>query len=95
MRVPMITRTIKTTNVKVICLDTTTGSSFIQEFNLPRTYKDSKAVLKALADKNTDTMKLVHVVESTITNQLYGMPESKFIEVAVPINKASAETEEG
>lgn len=95
MRVPMITRTIQTTTAKVMCLDVTSGSTTIQEFKLPRTYKDSKAILKALADKNTDTMKLVHVVDSTVTGQLYGMPESKFMEVAEPINKAPGETVEG
>lgn len=95
MRVPMITRTIQSTTAKVMCLDVTTGSTTIQEFKLPRTYKDSKAILKALADKNTDTMKLVHVVDSTVTDQLYGMPESKFMEVAEPINKVSGETVEG
>lgn len=95
MRVPMITRTIQTTSAKVMCLDVTNGNTSIQEFKLPRTYKDDKAILKALADKNTDTMKLVHVVESNVTGQLYGMPESKFMEIAEPINKVPGETVEG
>lgn len=87
MRVHMITRTIKTTTARVMVIDIESGSTAIKDYELPRTYKDTKAVLRALEDQNTDTKKLVHVVDTTVNERLYGMPESDFIKYAKLIDK--------
>lgn len=89
MRVHMITRTVKTTTAKVMTVSTEDGSTTVKDYELPRTYKDTKAVLRALEDKNTDTEKLVHVVSTTVNERLYGMSESDFIKYAQPIEKTS------
>lgn len=89
MREHMITRTIKTTTAKVMVVNTEDGSTAIKDYELPRTYKDDKAVLRALEDQNTGTQKLVHVVDTTVNEKLYGMPESDFIKYAQPIDKST------
>lgn len=89
MRVHMITRTIKTTTAKVMVVDTESGSTAIKDYELPRTYKDTKAVLRYLEDQNTGTYKLVHVVDTTVNERLYGMPESEFMKHAQLIDKGT------
>lgn len=89
MREHMITRTIKTTTAKVMVVNTEDGSTAIKDYELPRTYKDNKAVLRALEDQNTGTEKLVHVVDTTVNEQLYGMTESDFIKYAQPVGKVT------
>ena len=82
-RVPQVTRTIQTTKVKIMCLDVEKGEPFTKEITLPRTYKDDKAILKqAEKEINTATIKVVHVVESSIQETLYGMSEQDFIKAA-------------
>lgn len=85
MRESKITRTIQTTKAQVMCLNINDGSTTTKEFTLPRTYKDDKTILKALAGKNPGTMKPVHVVSTEVISQLYAMPESKFMELATPV----------
>lgn len=82
-RVPQVTRTIQTTKAKIMCLDVEKGEPFMQEITLPRTYKDDKSILKqAEKEIGTDTVKVVHVVESTVEETLYGMTEQEFIKFA-------------
>ena len=82
-RKPMVTRTINTTTAKVLCLNVETGESFEKEVTLPRTYKDDKKVLE-LAKENVDTeiVKAVHIVSTTVNEVRYGMDEQKFIDNA-------------
>ena len=82
-RAPMVTRTIQTTRVNVLCLDIQQGEPFNKEVVLPRTYKDEKHLLKA-AEKviNSDTVKAVHVASSEVEETLYGMSEQDFITLA-------------
>lgn len=82
-RVPQVTRTIITTKVTVMCLDIDTNTPLTQEYTLPRTYKDEKAILKAVDVANEGTsVKAVHVVSTEVVNTLYGMTEAEFIKVA-------------
>ena len=82
-RAPMVTRTIQTTRVNVLCLDIQHGEPFNKEVVLPRTYRDEKHLLKA-AEKviNSDTVKAVHIVDSLVEETLYGMAEQDFITLA-------------
>lgn len=82
-RAPQVTRTIQTTEVNVLCLDINKGEPFNQKVVLPRTYKDEKHMLKAVEKMmNTDTVKAVHIVDSTVNETLYGMSEQDFITFA-------------
>lgn len=82
-RAPMVTRTIQTTRVNVLCLNIEQGEPFNTEVVLPRTYKDEKHLLKA-AEKviNSDTVKAVHIVDAKVEETLYGMSEQDFITLA-------------
>lgn len=82
-RAPMVTRTIQTTRVNVLCLNIEEGEPFNKEVVIPRTYKDEKHMLKA-AEKviNSDTAKAVHIVDSNVEETLYGMSEQDFITLA-------------
>lgn len=79
-KTPMITRTIQTTDVNVLCMDIKQGEPFNTTVTLPRTYKDNAAMLKAAAAviDNEDT-KAVHIVASEVKETLYGMKETDFI----------------
>lgn len=81
---PMITRTIQTTEVTVLCMDILQGEPFNKDVVLPRTYKDNVAMLKAAsAIIDTEAVKAVHVVRSEVKETLYGMTEADFIANAV------------
>lgn len=76
----MVTRTILTTEVSVLCLDLIKSEPFNMDVSLPRTYKDEKSMMKkvsALIDN--DERKAVHIVRTEVKETLYGMPEEEFI----------------
>ena len=86
-RKPMVTRTIVTTKVNVLCLDIKSAEPFNKVVTLPRTYKDEKQLLKKVEEiVNTDEVKAVHVVAKTEVETLYGMSEQDFINNAVVLD---------
>lgn len=99
-RKPMVTRTIVTTKVNVLCLDINKGEPFNKVVTLPRTYKDEKKLLKKVEEVvNTDEVKAVHIVDKEEVETLYGMTEQDFIKNATILDPATrkefeAETEE-
>lgn len=87
-RVPSVTRTITTTKVNALCIDLETTEPFNKVVVLPRTYKDSKKLDKALAELiNNDTTKFVHAVGTEEVETLYGMTEQEFINSAKILDK--------
>lgn len=79
-RKPMVTRTIVTTKVNVLCLDIKSAEPFNKEVILPRTYKDEKKLLKKVEEVvNTEDIKAVHIVDKSEVETLYGMEEQDFI----------------
>lgn len=83
MRKPMVTRTIMTTEVQVLCVDIEKSETVTKTVTLPRTYKDEKAILKKITDIGAlDSVKPVHVISTEVHETLYGMSEEKFIENA-------------
>lgn len=96
-RKPMVTRTIITTKVNVLCLDIQTSEPFNTVITLPRTYKDEKKLMKVVEEAiNTDTIKAVHVVDKEEVQTYYGMTEAEFIAHAVeldPQTRKELETE--
>jgi hypothetical protein len=82
-RVPMVTRTIETTEVNVLCLELVKVEPFNTDLVLAGTYKDEKALMKAVtAQVDNDNQKAVKVVSSKKVETLYGMTEEEFIKVA-------------
>ena len=96
-RKPMVTRTIVTTKVNVLCLDIQSAEPFNKVVTLPRTYKDEKKLLKKVEEVvNTDEVKAVHVVDKEEVETLYGMTEQDFITNATilnPVTRKELETE--
>lgn len=79
----MVTRTIITTKVEVMCLNIEQQEPYNAVVILPRTYKDEKSLLKAAAARiDDDTHKAVHVIRHEVMETLYGMPEDTFVTLA-------------
>lgn len=97
-RKPMVTRTIITTKVIVLCLDVNSAEPFDETVTLPRTYKDDKKLLKSVEEViNTDTVKAVHIVDKKEIETLYGMTEQDFInnaKILDPATRKEAEASE-
>ena len=84
----MITRTIKSTDVTVMCVNTKTAEVFNRRATLVGTFKDDAAALKAYTKNITIPVdeKIVRVVDAEQHEQLYGISEADFIAHAQPIN---------
>ena len=97
-RKPMVTRTIVTTKVNVLCLEIQSAEPFNKSVTLPRTYKDDKKLLKKVEEVvNTDGVKAVRIVDKEEIETLYGMSEQDFINNATildPATRKEAEAEE-
>ena len=94
-RVPMVTRTITTTNAKVLCVSIAENKTFEQEVALPRTYKDEKSLMKQVkAVLENDNVKPLRVISTEVDETLYGMSEQEFITLAkilpprIPVKEA-------
>lgn len=95
-RTPMVTRTIKSTEVNVMCLDVEKGEPINKDVTVSRTFKDDEKLLKEIKKiVETDSIKAVHVVDKREVEALYGMPEQEFIEhaTALPPREAKKEAE--
>ena len=86
-RPAMVSRTITTTKVNVMCLDITLGEPCNRDVTLPREYKDDSKLLKDVEKLiNTDTLKAVHIVSKETNETLYGMTEQEFINHATKLD---------
>ena len=89
-RKPMVTRTIVTTKVNVLCLDIQSAEPFNKVVTLPRTYKDEKKLLKKVEEVvNTDDVKAVNIVAKEEVETLYGMTEQDFITNATVLDPST------
>lgn len=92
----MVTRTIKTSEIFVLLIDTENLEPYNETVVIPTVYKDEKKLKEAVEELVvTDTVRLVDICNVKIVEKLYGMDEQKFIEVAeiLPDRKAD-DTEE-
>lgn len=86
-RKPMVTRTIITTKVNVLCMDLEFTEPCNKEVTLPRTYKTQDKLFKAVSDViNSDKLKAVQIVDSEEVETLYGMTEQDFIDNAMKLD---------
>lgn len=94
-RIPQVTRTITTTKITVMVVNIEKGETETKVLTLPRTYKDEKALLKqAQKTFDSDTQKVVAILDSKEEQTLYGMTEQMFIEHAQVLQpRTETETE--
>lgn len=82
-RARKVTRTISSTKVIVMCVDTETAKVNNYEVTIVGTYTDEKKLMKAVTKVvEKETIKPVSVVSTEVIETLYGMDEQKFIEMA-------------
>lgn len=82
-RVPQVTRTIPTTIVHLLCVNTEDRSTFEQDVTLPRTYKDEQKMMKVVEKVfEGEPVKPVSILGSDVKETLYGMTEAEFIQYA-------------
>lgn len=79
----MITRTVEFTEAEVMCVNVNTADVAIRDFIVTGTFENSEKLMKALKKAyETDEFKLVNLQYSRVTEQLYGMTEEMFIQMA-------------
>lgn len=94
-RVPMVTRTMTTTKVNVLCMDLVDAEPVNKDITLPRTYKDENKLFKAVQTiLDTDELKAVQIVDKEEIETLYGMTEQEFIENAKVLDPTTRKTVE-
>ena len=81
-RKPMVTRTVTTTKVTVLCVNTVAEETVTQVFEVPRTFTDDSKLLKAVKETLDSTLIPVKVISTETVETLYGMTEQQFIELA-------------
>ena len=78
----MVTRTVSIINVEVLVVDIVSRETLTTNVTYPSaTYLETEALKRANAIM-PDNHKAVAVINYTRSELLYGMPESKFIELA-------------
>ena len=94
-RTPMVTRTITTTKVTVMCCDIEAGDTITEQITVPRSYKNNEALMKVVKPLlETEQIKPVAILQSEVVETLYGMTEQQFIENAsvLPPRETATET---
>lgn len=93
-RLRQVTRTIVTTKVNVMCLDTQNCEPLNEVISVPGTFSDEDTLLLAVKRAvDTDTLKAVQVVDKEELSNLYAMPEEDFIKLAKIIEKTKKDEE--
>jgi hypothetical protein len=83
MRKRMVTRTVTTTEVELLCLNIVTAEPFNETAVIPGTYTSNEKILKVLRPVlDTEETKIVSVSRAEIKHTLYGMSEGDFIKLA-------------
>lgn len=85
-RVRKVTRSISSTKVVVMCVDTETAKVDNYEVEIAGFFSDEKKLMKAITKEvETATLKPVSIVSKEVIETLYGMDEQKFMEMAEPL----------
>ena len=81
-RVRMVTRTVEVTHYNVKCYDAVNNTVFDRDIEMGVLPKGVNPLKELKKQYETDLFKLIVVNSSETVTKLYGMPESKFIELA-------------
>ena len=79
----MVTRTIKLNTYTVRAMNIETAEVFDIYYTVGKSYKPGDVLKQLRAEHETDTLKLVAVINHTTETRLYGMDEQTFIKNAV------------
>lgn len=83
----MYTRTVQSMELSVLVADTEMGELKNVTALIPRIITNEATLDKAAKKAvETDTVRFVQVVEKRVIKGLYGVPEDKFMEIAVPLD---------
>ena len=83
----MVTRSMKVTDAQVLMVNLETQATEQTNVMMPNTYKDDKALMKALTKAyEGSTLKPVHVMASQVIEKLYGMTEKSFLDNAIELD---------
>lgn len=86
-RKPMVTRSFEVTRVNVMMCNTISAEVHNKEFEVPRTYKDNDKLLKVVKEMvETDSDKVVTIVDKSIATKLFGMSEADFLKNAIELD---------
>lgn len=85
MRKARITRTMTVTRCTLLCLNVETAEPENRTIELPRTYKDERAVLSACDGFFDEVIRPVKLVHSQVIERRYALDEDVFIKYAVDI----------
>lgn len=92
----MVTRTVELSVCEVMCMNTTTAEVKINTYEIGGGLTDEKALLKSIKKLyETDDFKCVAISKVTHREILYGMLESKFIELATILPPRGEKVTEG
>lgn len=86
-RKPMVSRTVKSTTVTCLCVDTVAETTVEKTVTIPRVHKEDKLLKVAKEYIDTDEIKVVSIKSSEVSELLYGMTEKEFIENAKILDK--------
>lgn len=91
-----VTRTIKTTTVRVKVADLSTNTIVEKEYDLVGEYEKTNKKLLPILSKENPEEKIVSIVSTEIVSTLYSVPEDKFIKLALEcaIDRIKQEQEE-
>lgn len=78
-RKPMVTRTITTVAIEVLCLDIETTETKYLTFTVTGTVRENEYLKLAKKELETETLKCVHIHDAHESTYLYGMDEIDFI----------------
>lgn len=79
----MVTRTIELNTYTVRTMNIETAEVFDIDYTVGTSYKPGDVLKQLRAEHETDTLKLVAVINHTAETRLYGMDEQTFINNAV------------
>lgn len=92
----MVTRTVQLSVCEVMCMNTSTAEVVTRTFEIGGGLTDEKALLKVVKKLyETYTFKCVAISKVTQKEILYGMPESRFIELATILPPRGTKAGEG
>lgn len=84
-RFRQVTRTVEYTVAQVMVVDTTTQQVDTIEISVSDTYTSKDKLLKEVSKQVSEPLKAVSIVNSTVEEKTFCMPETMFIRDAMPL----------
>ena len=89
-RKPIISRTFKSQEVTLLCVNTALGECFNSTVIFPREEKNTDKLLRKCKNAvENDTVKVADIVNVDIKEELYGMEEETFLKYASKLDNTT------